>query len=151
MQNINILLEIANDSKFVKQIAHEVKNSKGSPTEIMARIAKDFNFELPKNLTIEVFMASDDVFHFIVPANLSGSIDGLEDSIVAAGNLHVRTSSTGTLSCASTVSCASSATSFFSLATAGTALCISTFGGIEENKKPRDKSLIHAVDGPLNI
>ena len=86
MQDNKSLLDILSNNKFFKQIASEVKNSKGTPAEIMTRIANDYNIELPKNVAIEIHTASDDVLHFIIPADLSSNIDGMEETIVAAGS-----------------------------------------------------------------
>ena len=127
------ILNISNNSKIVKEIAQIVKNSKGTPAEITAKIANDYNLELPKNLNLEFHTASDDVFYFIIPADLSDSIEGIEDSIVAAGHTRVRPFSMGTASTMSTVLCASCSTSFFSASTAASGSCVSTFGGFKDN------------------
>ena len=134
MQKSNILLDIVNDSKIVKQIAHEIKNSKGSPAEIMARIANDYNIELPKNLKYEIHIALDDVLFFIVPADLSGSISRLEESIVAAGGASVKLSSVGTVACVSTFLSASTLTCIFSSSTTGTISSVSTYAGRRRHK-----------------
>ena len=130
------ILNISNDSKIVKEIARMVKNSTGSPDEIMAKIANHYRLELPKNLNLEIHIATDDVFYFVIPIENSDSTAGIEESIVAAGGAEVKLYTAGTLSCASTYSCASCVTSFFSLSTAGSAFCLATFGGYEGKKKP---------------
>ena len=129
MQKNNIFLDIVNDRKLVKQIAHEIKNSKESPTEIMARIARDYNFELPELLAIEIHIASDEVFHFVIPANSNEGITEMEESMIAAGNSGLKRSSLGSVTSLSTVSSVSSAFAFFSVSSVGSASCLSTFAG----------------------
>ena len=123
MQNNNFLLDIVKDNKLVKQIAHEIKNSKGSPTEIISRIAHDYNFELPKGVNFEIHLASDDVYFFIIPAALMDTLEGIEDFIVAADSVRTIASTLGTAGSISTLSTAScgattfTASSMFSVAT----------------------------------
>ena len=128
MQNNNFLLDIFIDSKIVKQIAHEIINSKGSPQEIMASIAQDYNFDLPKKIKYEIHTASDDVYFFIIPAALD-SIVGMEDFIVAAGNVQGRTATLGTVSSVSSFSSASCGATTFSVSSGATMSCMSTHAG----------------------
>ena len=148
MQQNHNLLDIINDRKLVKQIAHEFKNSKGSPAEIMARIARDYNFELPEYLAIEIHIASDEVFYFVIPANSNEGITEMEESMLAAGNSGLKLSSLGTVTSLSTVSSISSAVAFFSVSSVGSASCVSSFAGEKAKIEPKSK---HGYDiNPYN-
>ena len=131
MPKNNSFLDIVKDKKIIKQIAHEIKNSKGSPAEIMASIARDYNFELPKNIKYEIHSDTDDVRFFVIPAVISDSIAGMEDLIVAANPIHVKNSTLGTLGSLSTFFSASCGATTFSASTGATVACMSTFGGYE--------------------
>ena len=141
MTKNNFLLDIVKDNKLIKQIAHELKNSKGSPAEIMASIARKFNFELPKNINFEIHTNTDGVYFFVMPAVFSDSIAGMEYFIVAAGNDRAKTSTFGTVSSASTFSSASCGATTFSASSGATISSMSTDGGYTYNQPTKNTDI----------